>query len=98
MCLSHQEELIMKLDNSNMRVKGEKKRGRLLVQKEVDNSLAKEAQLQQKIEELDSFTLEFSEEVRDADCKRRADHKHSKRFKKLAHRRIKRSKELIKIN
>ena len=38
----------MKLENSNLRVKGEKKRGQLLVQKEVDKSLAKEDQLQQK--------------------------------------------------
>ena len=39
--LSHREELIMKLENSNLRVKGEKKRGQVLVQKEVDKSLAK---------------------------------------------------------
>ena len=38
----------------------------------------------------------MAEEVRDADRKRRAAHKHSKDFKKLAHRRIKRSKELLK--
>ena len=41
-----------KLENSNLRVKGEKKRGQALVQKEVDKSLAKEAQLKHKIEEI----------------------------------------------
>ena len=45
----------MKLDNARLRVKGEKKRGQVLAQKEVDKSLAKEAQLQQKIEDMDSF-------------------------------------------
>ena len=39
----------MKLENYNLRVKVEKKRGQVLVQKEVDKSLAKEAQMQQKI-------------------------------------------------
>ena len=58
--------------------------------------MAKEAQLQQKIEDMDSFTFELAEEVRDADRKRRAAHKHAKHFKQLAHRRIKRSKELLK--
>ena len=66
------------------------------MQKEVDKSLAKEVQLQQKIEDLDSFTFELAKEVRDANCKRRDDHNHAKHFKKLAHRRIKRSKELLK--
>ena len=94
--LSHQEELMMKLENSNLRVKGEKKRGQVLVQKEVDKSLAKEAQLQQKIEEIDSFTFELAEEVRDVDRKRRAAHMHAKYCKQLAHRRPKRSKELLK--
>ena len=42
----------MKLENSNLRVKVEKNRGQVLVQKEVDKSLAKEAQLQHKIEEM----------------------------------------------
>ena len=36
--MSHQEELITKLENSNLRVKGEKKRGQVLVQKEVYKS------------------------------------------------------------
>ena len=94
--LSHQEELMMKLDNANLRVKGEKKRVQVLVQKEVDNSLAKESHLQQKIEDLDSFKFNLAEEVRDANRKRRAAHIYAKQFKKLAHRRIKRSKELIK--
>ena len=44
--LSHREELMMKLENTNFRVKGEKKRGHVLVQKEVDKSLEKEAQIQ----------------------------------------------------
>ena len=57
----HQEELMMKLENYNLRVKGEKKRGQVLVQKDVDKSLAKEAQIQQKIEELDSFTFDLAE-------------------------------------
>ena len=43
-----------------------------------------------------SFTSELAEEVRDADRKRRAAHKHDKHFKQLAHRRLKRSKELLK--
>ena len=51
--ISRREELMMKLENSNMRVKGEKKRGQVLVQKEVDKSLAKESPLQQKIEDLE---------------------------------------------
>ena len=83
---------MMKLDNSNLRVKGEKKRGQVLVQKEVYKYLAKESQLQQKIEELESCTFELAEEVRDADSKRRADHNHAKHFKQLAHRRLKMSK------
>ena len=83
---------MMKLESSNLRVKGEKKRGQVLVQKEVDKSLAKEAQLQHKIEEMDAFTFELAEEVRDADSKRRAAHKHAKHFEKLAHRWLKRSK------
>ena len=58
--------------------------------------MAKEAQIQQKIEEMDSFTFELAKEVRDADRKRRAAHKHAKHFKKLAHRRLKRPKELLK--
>ena len=94
--IPHQEELMTKLENSNLRVKGEKKRGQVLVQKEVEKSLAKEAQLQQKIEEMDSLTFELAEEVRDANHKRRAEHKHAKHFKHLAHRRLKRSKELLK--
>ena len=92
----HQEELIMKLENSNLRVKGEKERGQFLVQKEVDKSLAKKSQLQQKIEEMDSFTFELAEEVRDADRKSRAAHKHAKNFNQLAHRWLKKSKELLK--
>ena len=47
--LSHREDLIMKLDNANLMFKGDNKRGHVLVQKEVNNSLAKEAQLQKKI-------------------------------------------------
>ena len=58
--------------------------------------MAKEAQLQQKIEEMDSFTFELAEEVSYADHKRRAAHKHAKHFKQLAHRRIKSLKELLK--
>ena len=53
MWLYHQEDLTMKLENSNLRVKVEKNRGQVLVQKEVDKSLAKEAQLQHKIEDLE---------------------------------------------
>ena len=34
--------------------------------------------------------------MREADCKRRAAHKHDKHFKQLAHRRIKRPEELLK--
>ena len=68
----------------------------MLVQKEVDKSLEKEAHMQQKIEELDLITFELAEEIRDANRKRRASHKHAKHFKQLAHRRIKRSKELLK--
>ena len=59
--MSHRYELMTKLDNYNLRVKGEKKREQVLVQKEVDKFLAKEDHLQQKIEELDSFTFEFDE-------------------------------------
>ena len=54
---SHREELMMKLENSNLRIKGEKKRGQVFVQKEVDKSLEKEARLQQKIEDMESFTF-----------------------------------------
>ena len=43
--LSHREELMTKLENSNLRVKGENKRGQVLVQKEVEKYLVKEAQL-----------------------------------------------------
>ena len=86
----------MKLENSILKFKGEKKRGQVLVQKEVDKSLSKEAQLQQKIEEMESFTFELDEEVMDADHNRRVAHKHAKDFKQLAHRRLKRSKELLK--
>ena len=39
--LFHREELMMKLKNSNLRVKGENNRGQVLVQNEVDKSLAK---------------------------------------------------------
>ena len=94
--LSHREELMMKLENPNFRVKGEKKRGHVLVQKEVDKSLEKEAQIQQKIAQMDSFTFELAQEVRDTKFKRRAAHKHAKLFNQLVHRRIKRSKELLK--
>ena len=66
----HLEEMIMKLDNSNLWLKGEKKRGQVLVKKEVYKSSAKEDQLQQKIKELDSFTFKLDEEVRDTDFKR----------------------------
>ena len=45
---------------------------------------------------MDSFTFELAEEVRGADGKRRASHNHVKHFKKLAHRRLNRSKEIIK--
>ena len=79
-----------------MRVKGENKRVHVLVQKEVGKSLAKESQLQHKIEDLDSFTFELDEKVRGVDRKRKADHKHVKHFKQLAHRWLKRSKELLK--
>ena len=78
-----------------MRVKGEKKRVQVLVQKEADKYLAKKSHLQQKIEEMDSFTFELAEEVRDANRERRASHKHAKHFKQLSHRRIKRPKELL---
>ena len=87
---------MMNLENSNLRVKGEKKRGQVLVQKEVDNSLAKEAQLQHKIEDMESFTFELDDEVKDAYCKRRDSHKNSKHSKQLAHRRLKRSEEMLK--
>ena len=72
--LSHREELMIKLDNSNLSVKGDKKRVQLLVHKEFDKSLAKEDQLRHKIEELDLFTFELDEEVRDVYRKRRAAH------------------------
>ena len=36
--------------------------------------------------------------MRDSNLKRRAAHKHTNKFKKLAHRRLKRSKELLKRN
>ena len=58
--------------------------------------MAKEAPLQQKIEDMESFTFELAEEVRDTDRKRRAAHKHAKHFNQLSHRRIKRSEELLK--
>ena len=58
--------------------------------------MAKEDQIQQKIEEMDSFKFELAEEVRDIDRKRRAAHKHAKHFKQLTYRRLKRSKELLK--
>ena len=58
--------------------------------------MAKEAHLQQKIIDMDSFVFELAKEVRDADRKIRAARKHAKHFKQLAHRRIKRSKELLK--
>ena len=87
---------MMNLENSNLKAKGENKRCQVLEQKEVDKSLSKEARLQQKIEELESFTLELDEEVRDSDRKRRSSHNHAKHFKKMAHRQLKRSKELIK--
>ena len=58
--------------------------------------MGKKDQLQQKTEEMDSFTFELDEEVRGTDRKRRAAHKHAKQFKQLVHRRIKRSKELLK--
>ena len=45
---------------------------------------------------MDSFTFELAEEVRDIYRKRRASHKYAKHFKKLAHRQINRSKELLK--
>ena len=51
--ISHREELMMNLENSKLRVKGENKRGQVLVQKEVENSLAKEYHLQHQIKELD---------------------------------------------
>ena len=66
------------------------------MQKEADKYLTKEAQLQQKTEEMESFKFELAEEVRDANRKRRAPHKHAKHFKQLAHMRLKRSKELLK--
>ena len=69
-----------------------------MVQKEVDKYLEKESQLQQKIDEMDSFTFEFAKEVRDANRKRSAAHKHVKHFKLLAHRWINRLKELLKIS
>ena len=81
-----------------MRVKGEKNRGQVLVQTEVDKFLTNEAQLQQKIEEMDSFTFELAEEVMDYNCKRRDYHKNVKHFKQLAHRWLKRFKELLKIS
>ena len=68
----------------------------MLVKNEVDNSLAKESQLRKKIEEMNSLTFELDEEFRDADRNIRASHKHAKHFKQLAHRRVKRSKELLK--
>ena len=83
---------MMKLENPNLRVKGENNRGQVLVQKEVDKYLAKEVQLQHKIEDMESFTFELAEEVRYSDRKRRAEHEHAKHFKQLAHRRLKRSK------
>ena len=49
-----------------------------MVQNEVDKSLAKKAQLQQKIEEMDSFPFQLDEEVRDINLKRRAANKHAK--------------------
>ena len=69
-----------------------------MVQKDVDKYLAKEAQLLQKIEEMDSFTFELAEEVRDANRKRRDSHKHAKHFKQLAYRWIKRLNELGELN
>ena len=68
----------------------------MLVQKEIDKSLEKEAQLQKKIEDMDSFTFELVEEVRDSNHNRRAAYNHAKHFNQLAHRRIKRSEELLK--
>ena len=66
------------------------------MQKEADKSFAKETQLQQIIDEMGSCTFKLIEQVRDADIKRRAALKHAKRFNQLAHRRLKRSKELLK--
>ena len=39
--MSPREELMMKLENSNLRVKGENNRGQVLVQKDIDKSLVK---------------------------------------------------------
>ena len=66
------------------------------MQKEVENFLAKEAQLQHKIEEMDSLNFELAEEVRDADLKKRDAHKHAKHFNQLTHRRLKRMKKMLK--
>ena len=41
-----------------------------MLQKGVNKFLAKEAQIKHKIEDMDSFTFELAEEVRDADCKK----------------------------
>ena len=86
--MSHREEMMMNLVNSKFRVKGEKNRGQVLAKNEVDKSLEKEAQLQQKIEDMDSFTFKLTEI--------RSSHKHAKHFKQLAHRRLKRPKEILK--
>ena len=69
-----------------------------MAKKDFDKYLAKEAQLKKKIEEIGSFTFELAEEVRDANRKRSAAHKHVKHFKLLAHRWLNRLKELLKIS
>ena len=40
-----------------------------MIQNEIDKYLEKESHLQQKTEELDSFTFELAEEVRDSNRK-----------------------------
>ena len=45
---------------------------------------------------MDSFTFELDEKFWDVNRKRRVAHNHAKHFKQLAHRRLKRSKDLLK--
>ena len=94
----HREELLRTVDTAKSNTVEEKTKGRNLVQQEFDRALLKEAELQQQIDDLNSWTFELVDEANTAMEEKRISLRSLKTAGRLARRRLKRVNELKTSN
>ena len=94
MWYDHREELLRDVDTAKSNTAESKTKGRKLVQQEFDRALLKEAELQQQINELNSWTFELVDEANTAMEEKRISLRRLKRAGRLARLRLKRVNEL----